>query len=216
MRSATSVATAVLGGMIFMTQGVALEERENAPLGLSAHFQVDAKELVAEYEVTNTRAHAVYLFNVLWAFDAKGQYVAASSPAYVSLRRDGQLYIGKIVPPLPRDEEVELRVVPFATKVEAGRSYKETLKFPLPVSEYSAYFPAKPDSKYRSATAHSVVFALQFVNDVKGMEAKPAPLPDALQLSHPKLLGLIETVRARPEKIEVPVNQRDGNFEEFE
>jgi hypothetical protein len=48
------------------------------------------------------------------------------------------------------------------------------------------------------------------------MEAKPAPLPDALQLSHPKLLGLIETVRARPEKIEVPVNQRDGNFEEFE
>jgi hypothetical protein len=199
-----------------MTQGVALEERASAPLELRVHFKVDAKNLVAEYEVTNTRAHAVYLFNVPWAFDAKGQPAAASSPAYISLRRDGQLYIGEIVPPLPHDKEVELRVVPFATKLEAGQSYKETLKFPLPVAEYNAYFPAKPDSKYRLVAAHSVVFGLQFVNDVEGMEAKSAPLPNALQLSHPRLLGLIETMKARPQKLDVPVNQRADEFEEFE
>jgi hypothetical protein len=199
-----------------MSQGASLEDKGGVPLDFKVRFEATAQELIAHYEVTNTRNNAVYLLNVLWDFDPAGKYIPAAGPAYVCLRGDKQLYLAKMVLPVPRNRMVELRVVPFATKVEAGERYEETLKFPVPVAEFHAYFPATPDSKFRLMTARSVAFGLQFVNDVAGMEASAAPLPNALRLSHPKLLALIETLRSRPEVLAVPVNKREDHFEEFE
>ncbi len=181
----------------------------------NVHFDLKPTSLSIQYNVTNTRSHPIYLFNVLWELDPKGKYKLADPSGYICLSPSGELHVAELILPLPRDRTVYLRNVPFVTKVEPKQTFTGKVQLPLPVSEYNPYFPVGPNSKFANVMAHSAAFTLQFINDMPEMEAQPAPLPNALRLSHPKLLALVETLRSRPEALSVSVQKREDHFEGF-
>jgi len=189
--------------------------RGGAPIALDVRFELEPTGLKVRYRVKNTREHPIYLFNLIWEFGPKGQYVPARMPVYACLRQTGLLHLAKTILPPPRNHSVELRIVPFASKIEAGHTFEEELQLPLPVDEFNSYFPVRRDSKYKVEPAHTVLFSLDFVNEAPDMKAATAPLPNGLRLQHPKLLALVETVQSEPQPLRVPVNKRQDEFEEF-
>jgi hypothetical protein len=184
-------------------------------IGFTVHFAPKTDALGVEYKIKNTRDKPIYIFNVIWAFGPKGQYVPAPMPVYACLRQGNVLHLAKMILPLPKSGAVELRIVPFATKVEAGQVFEEKFELPLPLNEYNPYYPERPDSKYKVMQSQSAIFTLQFVNEVPDMKTPTAPLPNAIHLQHPRLLGLVETVKSNPEPVQVRVNKRLDRFEEF-
>src|SRR5262245_40175924 len=100
---------------------------------LDVTLSVKGGELHLTYKVRNPRRQPVYLINVWWDFSAKakGGQLAASSPAYACLRPNRDLHLAKQILPLPRNRKVELRIVPFATRLEPDREFEEVLRWPL-------------------------------------------------------------------------------------
>ena len=185
------------------------------PLRMEVDIRVADQTLDLEYKIKNIRNKPIYLFNVLWDWDKTGQYVASPNPVYACLKQDGLVHLAKQILPLPRNRKVELRIVPFATKVEPGQEYGEKLELPLPLREYNPYFPFGEQSKHKLMTAQGVVFSLQYVGEMEDLKAPPAPLPGALQVQYPRLLGRVETLRSNVARLAVPVNKRTDPFEEF-
>jgi hypothetical protein len=184
---------------------------------LDMSLSVKGNELHLAYKVRNPRRQPVYLFNVLWDFPAKakGGQLAASSPVYACLRPNRNLHLAKQILPLPRNRKVELRILPFATRLEPDQEFEEVLRWPLPVAEYNPYFPVTPESKFEARPAETVAFTLQWLAHTDDLQVKPAPLPGALQLWHPQLLARVETLQFGPVRMAVKVNKRLDAFEDF-
>ena len=187
---------------------------ESAKINLEVSLSKQDDGLHLEYKLKNTRSRPIYLFNVLWDFDSTGKYTDAPSPAYVSLRQDGDLHLAHQIPPLPKSRRVELKIVPFTTKVEAGQDFSRKIKLALPIREYNPYFVAGQDSQYEARQSDSVIFTLQFVEETEEMEIKPAPLPAALWVWHPRLAEKVETLQIK-KTFSVEVQKRMDKFEEL-
>lgn len=185
------------------------------PVILEVGPQLQADALNLRYEARNGRGKPIYLLNVLWAWDRNGKYVPSPSPVYACMKGKNQLHLALQVLPLPRRREVELRNVPFATKVEAGQSFSKSLRLPLPIDEYNTYFPATEESRYQDMAATELVFSLQFVEELDGLKVQAALLPEALRLHHPQLLARVETLQSKALPMQVPVRKRLDEFEEF-
>lgn len=185
------------------------------PLPFEVGLSIQGSTFQVQYQVKNTRDKPIYLFNALWGWDEKGNYVLPPSPVYVCLKREGFLHLAKRILPLPRGRRVEVRIVPFATKVEVGQEFSETLQLALPIQEYNPYFPPDEQSTYQIMTAEAMVFSLQFVGELEELKVQSAPLPGALHLQHPKLLSQVETLQSDTLRVQVPVKKRLDEFEEF-
>lgn len=186
------------------------------PVGpaLEASARVEGNALNVTYRFQNQRSKLVYLFNVMWDWAPKGKVAAAPQPAYVCWK-DGAVIVAKQILPLPRTRTVELRRVPFATKVEAGQVVSETLRLPLPLAEYNPYFQAAPQSKVEVRQAQSLTFRLDLLEHSEDVKVEPAPLDDALVVRHPNLFAKVETLTAKPLPVTVKVNKRLDAFEDF-
>jgi hypothetical protein len=182
---------------------------------LAVEISADEKAIQVKYRVKNTTSGPIYLFNVIWDFDRTGNYVMAPQPAYVSLNQKHVLNIGKIVLPLPRSKKVEFRIIPFATKVDAGKEFEETFELSIPVEEYNSYFEREPDSTTEPQKSRAAAFVLHFVRHSDALGVKPAPIGSSLLLSPPNLKGALETLSSPPRAIEVVVNKRTDPFESF-
>lgn len=187
---------------------------KNAPT-LETSFNLRENVLQIEYKVKNSTAKPIYLFNVLWDFDKTGNYVAAPQPVYAVLRQDKRLHLAKQILPLPKGRKVELRLIPFATKVEAGAEFGEKIELPVPVAEYNPYFPTNSETKTEIRTSESVFFTIQFIRESDGLEVKPGNLGDALFVRHTDIFGDLETLSSKTSAIEVSVKKRTDSFDEF-
>lgn len=187
---------------------------KNAPT-LETSFNLRENILQIEYKVKNSTAKPIYLFNVLWDFDKTGNYIAAPQPVYAVLRQDGKLHLAKQILPLPKGRKVELRLIPFATKVEAGAEFGEKIELPVPVAEYNPYFPTNSETKTEIRTSESVFFTIQFIRESDELEVKPGNLRDALFVRHPDIFGNLETLSSKTSAIEVSVKKRTDSFDEF-
>ena len=105
--------------------------------------------------------------------------------------------------------------MPFATKVPPGETAAKTYTLDLPLQEYNPYFPAEDGAPEELIRARELVFTLQFVVGLGGMDIREAPLSGALELFHPQLLARVETVQCHPQPLEVRVRKRLDKFEEF-
>jgi hypothetical protein len=191
------------------------QETAKSPVLLVVDAKVQDQTVRLQYRVRNTRDKPIYLFNVLWDWDEKGDYVVPPIPVYACLKQESMLHLAKQILPLPHNREVEVRMVPFATKVEVGQEFSATFQLALPVQEYNPYFPPDGKSAYQTMIADVMVFSLHFVNELDGLKTQSAPLPGAFLLQHPKLLSQIETLRSDALRVQVPVQKRLDEFEEF-
>jgi hypothetical protein len=182
---------------------------------LETNISLQDKMLRVEYKIRNKTAKPIYLFNVLWDTTSSGQYVAAPQAVYSCLRGDETFHIAKQILPLPKNKRVELRIVPFVTKVEAGADFIDRFELEVPAPEYNPYFPMMKDSGEERKMAQAVVFSIQYVAEIEGLEVKPAPLGAALNIWHQNLVGSIRALSSKPKSISFPVKKRTDYFEEF-
>ena len=183
-----------------------MEENNPTPF-LSAKFDLQGKILQIEYKVKNSTLHPIYLFVVLGKPDAPN--------VYACLRTDGTLHLAKMILPLPELKDVEVRRIPFGKKVEAGEEFSERIEVAVPVTEYNPYFPKKKDSPEELKTSASVLFSLQFIREIDGLEIKPAPVEGALNVRHRDLFGNVETLTVESKSLAVQVLKRTDDFEAF-
>jgi hypothetical protein len=120
-----------------------------------------------------------------------------------------------MIPPLPVLKSVEVRDIPYVTKVEAGKDFSETAAVPIPVEEYNPYFPKNEDSQIEPATAERVVVIVQYISEKEGLEIKETGTPNAFSVWHKDLFGNVETLTSNSKPVEVKVNRRSDTFERF-
>lgn len=189
-------------------------EEKNAP-ALEVSINQQGSVLSLEYKVKNTTGKTIYLFNVLYEWDAKGQPVPAPQGVYASLDENSVLHLAKEIPPAPSIKSVEVRRIPYVTKIEAGAEFKEKVDLKIPIEEYNPYFPKQPNSTTQATTAESVYFTMQFIRASDELEVKPTKFENAFSVWHPDLFGNVETLRSKDKPLAVPVNQRTDTFEEI-
>jgi len=189
-------------------------EVKNLPK-LEASITLQDKVLHVEYKLKNTTGKTIYLFNVLWEHDNQGKPLSAPQPVYACLRDNKTLLLGKQIPPLPLLKSVELRRIPFVTKIEANQDFSEKFDIPVPVEEYNPYFPKTQQSSVENRRAESVVFTIQFIREIEGLKVKPAQIGNAFTIWHQNIFGNLETISTNPKPIAVQVNYRTDTFERF-
>lgn len=182
---------------------------------LETEISLRGETLLVEYRVKNGSPKPIYLFNVLWEFSSDGKYIRDRRPAYILLKDDGTLHLAKEAPPLPKNKRVELKIVPFTTRVEAGKDFSEKFELSVPLSEYNPYFSDEKDMSEELKTAGKVVLSLQFVRELEEMEVKPAPLENAFSVWHKELWLRVGRLSSTPTALPVKINRRTDYFERF-
>ena len=191
------------------------QKNEEKKVLLETEIQLQDKTLKISYKIKNQSEKPVYLFNVLWDFSSSGEYISAPQPAYSCLRDDGIFVVAKQIPPLPKSKRVELKIIPFVTKVEAGSEFSDNFELPVPASEYNPYFPRKNNESEKIKTAEAVIFKIDYVAETDGLEVKPAPLENALTVWHQDLNSKTETLSSNLKTVGLQVKRRTDTFERF-
>jgi hypothetical protein len=189
------------------------ETKKHVTLETNIGLRGDA--LSVEYRVKNNSPKPIYLFNVLWEFSPEGKYVRDRHDVYAVLKDDGTLHLAKEAAPLPKNKRVELRIVPFTTRVDAGKDFTEKFDLSLPVSEYNPYFRNKREDTEEVKTAERVLFSIQFLRHLEEMEVRAAPLENAFTVRHKEMWVNMERLTSGPSALTVKVNRRTDYFERF-
>ena len=193
----------------------------NAPRATQEKPQLDVEAVIqgdivhVSYSVSNTGKRPIYLMNKLWSMDNIGDYIDPVMPVYVCIAKDNLGRFLKGIPPLPQNQFVEMRVIPFATKVESGEKYIESFKIPVPIDEYNPYFPANNDSTYQLNNVEALIFTLHFLSELEGLSVKETPMDNSLLLMHPRLLAEFETLQSERIELQMPIRKRLDYFECF-
>ncbi len=178
-------------------------------------FRLEQKDssLQVEYKVKNTTKETIYLFNVL--LDMNAAEAVSPEPVYSCLRDNGTLVIAKRIVPLPAIASVELRDIPYVTKIESGKEYSETLNVPIPLDEYNPYFPKLPNSETEVLASESAIFQLQFIRQSDKLKVDETKIAGAYKVWHPNLFASAELLESQPRPLAVKVNRRTDSFERF-
>lgn len=211
----------VLTFNLLVASGKEMNTTFNDPRAAQEEVRLDVEAVIQgnvvhiSYSVSNARKHPIYIMNKLWSMNKIGDYIEPISPAYVCVTENNLGHFLKGIPSLPQNQFVEMRVIPFATKVESGEKFSESLEIPLPIDEYNPYFPANHNSTYQSNNVEALIFTLHFLSELEGLIAKEAPLDNGLLLMHPRLLAEFETLQSERIELQMPVRKRLDYFECF-
>jgi hypothetical protein len=189
-------------------------EGKNIPK-LDVSVENTGASLIIDYKVKNVTATPIYLFNVLYEWDNSGTPIVVPNTVYTCMRKDGTLHLAEIILPLPSQKMVEVRRIPYATKVGANEEFRRKIEIKIPVEEYNPYFPKKPDSQIESRLAEYMIFSIQFLRESDKVEVLPTTIPNAVSVDHPDLFHAVETLSSPPKPVGVKVNKRLDAFEEF-
>ena len=187
-------------------------EKKKMPV-LQTEINLQQENLQVKYKVKNVTEEEIYLFNVLWDWNSQGQYILDPKPAYATMAEPGLLHIAKQIPAVPKTRRVEVRRIPFVTKIAAGETFEDEFTIKVPVEEYNPYFPKEQNSETELIEADSVVFSTQFVFGSDEFEIKDAPLQNSYSIWHPELLNKVETLWSKASPINIKVDKRLDQFE---
>lgn len=90
------------------------------------------------YELTNTAAVPLYLFNKLGKIGGRSVLDIDPNTANVVLHPD-RVVVGKALVPVPDDKEVEREYVPGISRVAPGGTFAEQFVLPLPLAPFTWY-----------------------------------------------------------------------------
>ncbi|GIV41217.1 MAG: hypothetical protein KatS3mg034_0527 [Vicingaceae bacterium] len=175
----------------------------------------DGKFLKIQYEVINDTPEDIYIFNVLWDVNHKGKEILAKNQVYISLLHNSILSLSKRIPPLPLSRTVEFTYVPYATKIEPGKKFKEDILLPIPLEENNPYFPRDDSSYTELKIALSCMFSIDYVSDLKNLQISQTEIKNAYSIWHPKLLTLVKTLKSNKVQARLEVMCRKDTFERF-
>jgi hypothetical protein len=186
-----------------------------ADVSFEVDLKLEADRLHVMYRVKNLRKRPLLFFDVLWEEDPNGKIIPSPWPFYICVQDKNVLHLSQQILPLPTQQRVEVRIVPFATRLGPGEGTEKTFSLPLPLREYNTYFPAYEGAKEQQVKSTAVVITVQFVEQTEDMEINESPLEGALRLYHPRLLTMAEALRSTPIQLIMPVMKREDMFERF-
>jgi hypothetical protein len=116
---------------------------------------------------------------------------------------------------LPKLKKVEIRRIPYTTKLLPGEEFSEKVTLKVPIEEYNPYFPKKTNSETEDRAAEFVYFTLQFIRETEDLKETETNIPKALAVSHKNIFGAAETINSRRTATLIKVEKRKDDFEEF-
>ena len=199
---------------------MALSMNQGTPVtapGVSFEVQskISGQKLEVRYRLRNQRKRALLVFNVLWDEDPAGNVVPSPSPFYACVRDPASLHLAQKILPLPQSKRLEVRIVPFVTRIEPGAIMESSFALALPVEEYNPYFPVSDETTTKLVTTEVLFVTLQFIEELDGMELTEAPIERALHAYHPEMLAKVEATQSPPLKLQLAVRKRLDEFERF-
>jgi hypothetical protein len=127
---------------------------------------------------------------------------------------NGDVLIGKLPPPLPRDRRMAVLAVPLVRTVVPGETVAGTLAVRLPLAEQNGYFPELLLREYQALEVSAVRFALGFwAEDASRMTA--TPIDDSLGLCRlvaPDLTGRVRVIVQRFVTRPITLFRRSDDF----
>ncbi len=196
-----------------MTDKIMKERKTELQLEVSINLEKDVLSL--SYKAKNITDSNLYLFNIFWNVDETGKEIREKEQLYVCLVDDKVLSISKRIAPLPMWKVVEWRIIPYVTKVEPGKTFEENVRLKQPIEEYNPYFPKGLDSETEIRLAEKVIFSLDYIREIGGLEIKATDIENALSVWHERLLAEVKTLTSKEYSIIVKVNYRKDEFERF-
>jgi hypothetical protein len=119
------------------------QQSMNGSLTLNARFTLEGDRLVLRYEVLNRDARDAYLLNRLYR--SSPQWEMTPDVIYTHLDPNtGTIWLNKKLADLPPGARITAPVAPYVTPVRAGQAFREEVRIPLPVREYTQYGPSAP------------------------------------------------------------------------
>jgi hypothetical protein len=184
-------------------------EGMNDSLQLSASFKIEGNDLVLDYEVSNRSARDAYLLNRLYR--TMPRWIMTPDIIYIHFDRASKtVWLNKKLADLPVGVSVTAPVAPYISPVRAGGSFREQVRIPLPVSEYSQYGPAskaKPDPSLVQIF-EQVYFSVDYywkpdgtVEEKRIIQGTPVVFPRTPR-GAPLQFGQLRTA---PERMDIPV-----------
>ena len=192
--------------MARLTENEAQELQRQFPVLIAA--KIDGKSLVVESELRNQSASRAHVYNVLWEYAPSGSPIAAPAAAYVCLEGD-ELRLGHILYPAP-NRPLIVRIDPHLTALEPGRALSETMRFPLPIEEYSPYDPDEPATPKESKRASRLLMTYGLVVGGTDEAFVRSALTGGLQLIDGRLADRMFDVRSPTVPIDVAVESPQG------
>lgn len=128
------------------------------PVTLTASFRTTAESLELTYTVNNAAREPVFVVNVSLRTTSEGTVAVPGIPR-VELMPDGLVLLHSALRPTPRGVAYSAPPQAYASRLEAGASFKQTLWLPLPLA------PTRlpPAREPREAIFERVAFVLGVV-----------------------------------------------------
>lgn len=144
-----------------------------------------ATELTLAYELRNTTAARIFVFDHLLYFDSKGATRRADTGAYVFDDGDGVVRVvrGFIAPPMYMS--VARRPPIVASGVNPGWASAGVIKLALPLAERNPYFPPQPCDPSAARPVSRLRLQVGWVEEREGMKTGP------YEIDHKSLVRLI-------------------------
>jgi hypothetical protein len=137
---------------------------------LAGRIQATRELLAIDYRLSNDGREPIYVWDVMVGHGEKGQVVDPDT-AYVFWEAPETVRIVRAVLPLPPDFEVAKKEVPYVRKVLPGGSVTGRIALPLPLREYSPFYP--PAEKYRDVVCRKTRLQIGWTAEQSGMTVQP-------------------------------------------
>jgi len=146
-------------------------------LKLSCRPGKEGHKLVFDYSLHNLGQSDVYVMHAVPSIDPATKAPRADDKAVcVILNAEGDVIIGKFVPPVPANRRVAVPVMPLALRLAAGDMLERRLEVAEPLAETSPNLPDLTLRQYELVDIDAVVFAIGYwVSGAPGIAVAPSP-----------------------------------------
>jgi hypothetical protein len=134
--------------------------------------------------------------------------------AYTAFREeDRALHVLLGVPPIPKDLDVHVKIVPFSSLVQPGKSVSEYFEMPIPVPEWQPYADPEEAVEAETVSAAKIVVTAEYFGTTRLLREPRWDVSIGLYKAHGvpvlRTQGMIEL--AEP----IPILKRKDDFTRF-
>ena len=200
------------------SQGGKGEASSSGPtaLNLLCSFTIEpnGQTLDVKLKIVNAGGSDVFVLDRIWHMDSSGKQVADPENIYRFVRGP-ELRLLWGLAPVPRLKTVTYRNIPYASLVKPGGSHEINQKIPVPVKEYSIYFPetSKDNPKLQAVTRIAAI--VQFVEPGSNLAISAAPFdPSAFKIPTATVLETVKNATCSS-PLKVDALRRTDQFDRF-